>query len=229
VASALSDRYANASEEVKLSIVDAWGSSALYDLRGKEQLKRIVTHEDGYPALYAARILASDPDETTKNQGMTRLIRFADAGTSGERRQALRALPGYEEATMRVLLSATKSEDPEVSLIAWARLIQSPQLRAQAQKHLSKIAESTDPLAFQARAALSASGDREILPLLQRQLENQDPVTRRLAGRALLRLRAWDDVAPLLADEEASVRRTIACEIIAQPHRPQFGEDGHPR
>lgn len=229
VANALSDRYTNASEEVKLSIVDAWGSSALYDVRGKEQLKRIVSHEEGYPALYAARILADDTDETTKNQGMACLIRFAETGTSPERRQALRALPGYEEETTRILLSATESEDTEVALIAWARLLQSPKFRAQAQHHLSEIAESADPLAFQAQAALSAFGDREILPLLHRQLESQDPLTRRLAGRALLRLRAWDDVAPLLADEEASVRRTIACEISAQPLRPQFGEDGHPR
>src|SRR5690606_14158208 len=51
VANALSDRYEEGPEEVKLAIVDAWGSSALYDFRGKEQLKRIVTHEEGYPAL----------------------------------------------------------------------------------------------------------------------------------------------------------------------------------
>lgn len=227
VADALVDRFDRADEESKLAIVDAWSSKALYGIRGRRQLTRLLSHKDGYPSLHAAALLCADPDEAVKNQGMTRLLRFSEQGTPEERRVALRLLPGTEARTTQALVKATKAEDLDVAIIAWARLLQSPRHREASLQRLREWADSKDPLAYQARAAISTLGDSAILPLMRRQSTDEDPQRRLLAGGALLRLRSFDDIALLLADEDIHVRRSIACRVVAEPYHPRFDETDH--
>lgn len=214
---ALKDRFDTAEEQLRLAIVDAWGKPALFDAGGRDQLVRLLTETAGFETLHAARILAEDEDETTRNLALGRLIQLSKDGTKDERRMAVTFLPSHREVTVRRLLELTDVEDEHVSVIAWARLLGNPHYRTRAQVRLLKWADSDSPVAFQARAALAAAGDERILPLMKKQSRAPEPETRLVAGNGLIRLGALTQVAPLLADENENVRQAIACRTLARP------------
>ncbi len=216
VTAALHDRYSPADEELRLAIVDAWGQPRVFKAGGERELTRIMTHESGFPALHAASILVRKSGSDVANQAATRLERFVIDGTPQERRLALRVLPMERPDTKPLLVAQTKNNDQEVALIAWARLLGSSSYEKPAQKALSEWARSDSHLAYQARAALAASADDRILPLLIRQSQDDDPETRQVAGYGLVRLGSWPYIARLLADPEPSVRHAVACRTVAR-------------
>ncbi len=220
VALALVDRFSVAEEQEALFIVDAWGKLPLFSAGGKEQLSRLVNKGDGMSTLSAAGILARDGDESTRNLALTRLTRFMRDGSRDERRLAIRLLPHGLGAMDEELIRATKAEDEEVAVIAWARLLSRDAHKRNAQERLTQWAKTSTSLGYQARAALAASGDADVLPLLKKQALATDPTTRRVAGQGLLRLGAFDAAALLLADKDSEVRRDIACRALALPPRP---------
>lgn len=217
VSVALEDRFDVADEELRLAIVDAWGKPALYTAGGREELRRLLTHEHGFDALHAAHLLAKDDDESLRNRALHRLIRFSKDGSAEERRMAIRFLPSHEKATVARLLELTETEDAQVAVIAWARLLGNRHYQKRAQKNLFEWADSDAPVAFQARAALAAGGDEGVLPLMLEQMRSKLPENRKVAGNGLVRLGALSEVAPLLADEDEGVRRDIACRILRRP------------
>lgn len=223
VVDALRDRYSAADEELRLAIVDAWGQPRVFNAGGERELTRIMTHETGFPALHAASILVRKPSADLANQADTRLQRFIHDGTPQERRLALRVLPIERPSTTSLLVANTKNEDQEVALIAWARLLGDPEHAKAAQKELSEWARSDSPLAYQARAALAASADDRILPLLIRQSEDADPETRQVAGYGLVRLGSWPYIARLLADPDPGVRHAVACRTVAREPQGSSG------
>src|SRR5690606_18173122 len=93
-----------------------------------------------------------------------------------------------------------------------------------AQKALFGWADSDAPVAFQARAALAAGGDERVKPLMVEQMNSPLPENRKVAGYALIRLGAFGEMAPLLADEDETVRRDLACRTLARPYLTQNGE-----
>lgn len=133
---------------------------------------------------------------------------------------ALTLLPRPHPETTPQLLKLAADRDEEISLLAWARLLGVPRYRAAAQIKLLDWADSTSVLAYQARAALASAGDATIVPFLERQLAHQEERTRINAGYGLLRLNAWKEMAPLLADPAPKVRRAIACRVLARPYSP---------
>lgn len=217
---ALRDRFEAADEQMRLAIVDAWSKTGLYEKGGRAHLARLLTHENGFDALHAASVLAGDEDESLRNRALNRLIRFTKDGTTEERRMALRLLPVSERDARIRLLELTRVENEQVAVIAWARLLGHASHRAKAQKKLLAWAKSDSEVALQARSALSASGDERILPLMLEQMTSSAPQTRRVAGSALIRLGAFSEVAPLLADEDPEVRRYVACRVLARPPLP---------
>lgn len=222
VAQALRDRYEPGNEEIRLAIVDAWAQKKTFRAGGEKALTRLISAENGFPALHAASVLVKQSSSSDlRNRAATRLVRFAEEGTVQERRLALRFMPLSRSETIPQLLKQRKSDDSEVAVIAWARLLGHEKYHADAQIALSEIARSDSPLAFQARSALAASADERILPLLMIQARSEDPSTRRVAGYGLVRLAAWSSVAPLLADANDSVRHAVACRALATPPRPR--------
>ncbi len=225
VTAALRDRYLPADEELRLAIVDAWGQPRVFKAGGERELTRIMTHESGFPSLHAASILVRKSESDLANQAATRLERFVIDGTPQERRLALRVLPIERSDTTPLLVAQTKNDDQEVALIAWARLLGSPKYEKSAQKALSEWARSDSHLAYQARAALAASADDRILPLLIRQSEDDDPETRQVAGYGLVRLGSWPYIARLLADPEPAVRHAVACRAVARAPQGSSGDE----
>lgn len=216
VALALLDRFETADEALRLAIVDAWAAPALYEEGGRAQLTRLLTHERGFDALVAASVLAREENETLRNRGINRLLYFTKEGTTEERRMAVRLLPGGPKGTVMRLLELTKSEDREVAVIAWARLLGNDEHRDEAQSMLLKWARENSSVGIQARSALAATGDERVLPFMLSQMKSKHPESRRVAGAALVRLGAFTELAPLLADEEPDVRRVVACGAVAR-------------
>lgn len=222
VTQALQDRYEAGNEEIRLAIVDAWAQKKTFMAGGEVILSRLISQENGFPALHAASVLVKQSkNPELRNRAATRLLRFAKEGTVAERRMALRYMPLSRGETIPLLVEQRNSDDAEVALIAWARLLGHKQHHDAAQTTLSEIARSDDPLAYQARSALAAAADDRVLPLLIIQAQSEDPSTRQVAGYGLIRLAAWPHVAPLLADQNDNVRHAVSCRALSTPPRPR--------
>ncbi len=216
VALALQDRFVTADEQLRLAIVDAWSQPGIYEQGGRRQLARLLTHESGLDALVAASVLAREENESLRNRGMNRMLYFADEGTTDERRLAARLLPAGSGVTTKKLVELTKAQDPQVALIAWARLLGDARHRDAAQRTLLAVARKDTSEGFQARSALAATGDERILPFMKEQMKSSSPENRRVAGTALVRLGAYPELAPLLADENPEVRHVVACRALTR-------------
>ncbi len=215
VLTALTDRFRNAEEPIRLAIVDAYGKPALLETGGLERLQRISETETGFAALHAAALLSRKQGEVGQ-RGLNRLKEFARHGTRQERRLALRLLPADSEATRALLLDLTRSADPAVSVIAWARLLGWPEYADTAQKALMDIAREDTDQSYEALAALAAAGSPQATEFLVEQLQSPHANLRLVAGYGLLRLGEFRSLAPLLADRSAEVRRNISCRLLAE-------------
>src|SRR5690606_3816645 len=111
-------------------------------------------------------------------------------------------------------------QNAEVAAIPRARLPGNNAERSKAQTALLKIAQDASSTGYQARSALAAAGDERVLPLLIQQMNSPSIEARRSAGTSLVRLGAFPELAPLLADPEPEVRRPIACQVLARPPLP---------
>lgn len=232
----LKDRFGSADEAGKLAIVDAWAEPASYEAGGRVELENTAAEaKGGFVAVHAAATLSrlGAPDEL----GFGRLATFVKDGTTDERRMAIRVLPIDHAGTEAVLVRASADSDESVALLAWVRLYaratssggKNDKLAADAEKKLLEWARTKatgkENLAHQARAALAAYGSKDVLPHLTRERASKDADARIVAAQGLIRLRAFQTVAPLLADEDAHVRRTVACQLLtALPSDP----DAHP-
>lgn len=216
----LRDRFETADEELRLAIVDAWAQPGMYEKGGRRQLARLLTHDRGFDALHAASVLTREQNETLRNRAFNRLLTFTSEGTTDERRMAARLLPQGRKGTTMRLLELTKSDDREVAVIAWARLLGDPEQRELSQATLLKWAKEETSVGFQARSALSVTGDERILPLMLEQMRSKSPESRRVAGATLVRLGAYTELAPLLADEDPNVRHAVACQAITRAPLP---------
>lgn len=215
---ALKDRWHRADELLRLAIVDAWSQPASLSAGGKAQLLRLVESESGLPALQAARTLLQS-DAEVRELAARKLLAAAREGSTGERRMALRLLPPRHPETLAVLQGAAGDADPDVRVLANARLLEFPAERRGARKQLHEMARGQGSAALQARAALAADGDASIVPLLQKQLQDERASHRKLAAMGLLRLQRYDDAAPILADESPSTRTELACQLVAPDPR----------
>ena len=219
VSGALHDRFMKMDEALRLAVVQAWGTPELYAHGGQKELERLVAHNTGLEVVAAASILARDLAPEVKNPAMTRMIRFMNEGTTDEQRLALIMMPVSSVDTTSALIEKTHAEDTQVAIIAWSRLLSHPTFQKRAEDQLTTLATSSpDPsLVLQAEAALAAGGSIKVEPLLKNRLGDKDPSIRKVSGIGLVRLGLIAEAAALLADEDADVRRTIACRISAAP------------
>jgi hypothetical protein len=212
---ALKDRFESAGEEARLAIVDAYASPALLSVGGLAQLRRIVEEDNGFVALHAASLLAKQSGEE-RALGIARLVRFATEGTTEEKRLALRVMPSDSKETESTLLAATRAEDEQVAIIAWARLLGRDTRTTAAEEALLKLAqEKKKDLAYQAKAALAAAAAPQAEELFLADVKAPSPEIRIIAGYGLLRLQRFETLAPLLADDERSVRQAVGCRLLS--------------
>lgn len=212
---ALKDRWHRADEPIRFAIVDAWSAPASFRDGGKAELVRLVETEMGLWALQAAHALIVADGEAS-SLATSRLLRTARQGSTSERRMALRLLPASDPDTTATLKEAANDPDPEVAVLAQARLLDFPAERERALKSLRKLAAGHGMAALQARSALAAAGDSSVGASLLEQLADARASHRKMAALALFRLGRFNDAAIVLADRSPSVRSDVACNVLAR-------------
>lgn len=217
---ALVDRLQTAPGNLQLSVLDALAQPGVADVDDHAALAHIVDSGRGTTALHAAYLLSrlspgAEGSEALIEKGLARLLSFAQDGSEEEQRMALRLLPASEPRAEARLRSATEDANPEVRVIAWARLLGRDASRPAAEKALLELARGDDRVAYQARSALAAAGSEAVLPFLLEQARAPQVEFRLLAGQAFIRLGRDQDLAPLLVDPATRVRRTLACGRLA--------------
>ncbi len=215
---ALLDRWDRADEETRIAIVDAWSMPRALGSGGERELAKAAEAGAGMPALAAAQALLRGSGEHAA-AAVTLLTRAIQSGDSDERRLAMRMAPLSNAEVLRVVKEAAKDADREVSVMAWARLLELAPQRSAAQAELKKLAKGTDNIAEQARAALAALGDESVKPTLLAALAAKLPGDRQTAALGLVRLGDYGSAARVLADEDATTRATLACTILARDER----------
>jgi len=213
---ALVDRLTSTDPEVQLSVLDALAQPEVAEVDHYAALQSVVDRGEGIPALHAAYLLSRIPQAGDAAQhGVARLLTFAEHGSEEEQRLALRLLPAQEPRAEALLLAATEHANPEVQVIAWARLLGRDASRKKAEAALLELANASDRVAYQARSALAAGGSAAVLPFLIEQARAPQVEFRLLAGQAFIRLGRDRELAPLLADPATRIRRALACSRVA--------------
>jgi hypothetical protein len=215
---ALRDRWDRADEDTRLAIVEAWALPKAYATGGERELISVAESGTDLTALAAADALLRNASSHTM-AAITLLGRAIAQGSSDERRLAMRTAPLTDAEVVRVIEEAAKDADPDVRVMALARLLELDKRRAGAQKELTKLAQGKDNTADQARAALAALGDQSVKPALRAALGSSRPGERRVAALGLIRLGDYATAASALADEDATLRATLACTILAREAR----------
>jgi hypothetical protein len=209
---ALVDQWARADEPTRLTIIDAWGMRAAFRSGGERELVTIAETKQGTEAIAAAEALVR-ANGKSRATGVAVLIRAVAEGTEAERRLAIQWVPLSDPDARREVDKAAKADDPEVRVIALARLAGLDENET-ALAGLRKLAKKDDELGLQARAALAAAGDSGVKPQLTGLLGAKRAHFRSVAARGLLDLGDYSAAALALADDDPDVRTKVACDVL---------------
>jgi hypothetical protein len=210
----LGDAWERAAEDLRLSIVEAYGARRSFDAGGREQLLRIAESGRGLPAVAAAGVLLR-VDSKASGTATTLLARAITEGASDEQRLAIATAP-LSGPIVEALNEASTDADPEVRIAALERLLAVPAQRTRALAALRDQAKPSAAAPAAARDALARAGDASVSPALKKELVSADLRRRERAGSALLLLEDYASAASLLGDGEANVRVSIACKILSK-------------
>jgi hypothetical protein len=210
----LNDRWAQAEEDVRAVIIEAWAMPRAFEAGGEKELVRIAETASGTLAIAAAHALFTSGGQF-RDLGTQVIARAIADGTRSERQLAIRLADVSQQALESAIKEASKDADRYVRVMAHAKLVTLEAHRQQSLKELRELARATGNDAIQARAALAAAGDLSISDALRAQLSAKSAEQRQLAARGLLRLGLYPDVATALGDENPDVRTAVACHVLS--------------
>jgi hypothetical protein len=215
VVRALRDFWERSDEPTRIAIVEAWAMPTAFRTGGRAELSRVAQGGTGLPELSAAAQLVR-LDSGSSGAELTRLIQAAKDGSIDERRLALRSLPLSDRTARQALSQASVDADSEASVLALSRLLGDASESARARSALKKLASGRGRSANLARDALAGAGDASVVPQLLVARASSDAAERQAAGRGLLSLERYAELATLLGDRDANVRSGIACSVLAR-------------
>lgn len=217
----LLDLWAVASTERRHDIVLAWAMPASFEAGGERELTRAVELTGGEPAVVAALLLASR-DAGPPGLGTSALLAFIGGTQQRERLLALDAAP-WRNAELRAAITAARTHDDAATrVIALLRLVEHGAIDAAGILELRKLsAAPSESVALAARATLARAGDASVQAALRADLLGERGDDRTLAALALVELEDWAGAARALADDSPSVRRTVACQMLAPSKEPR--------
>lgn len=217
---ALRDLWSGADEIVRQAIADAWGAPRLVDVGGRRELIWAAETQRGMPALAAAGALAQLTGEGV-SEAIGVLVRTIEDGPPNERIFALGLAPLSDPFALKAVDKAAEDKDDVIAVTAaWRKLTASGQLapsdkdRKALVKRLFEIAKSDSTRALQAQKALAAAGEKDVVPLAEKGLSSKDPVTREASGHVFVMLGQTPKAVVLVADNELSVRASVACAVL---------------
>jgi HEAT repeat protein len=210
---ALVDLFATADEGLRQAIVDAWGHEVAASAGGLHEVIRVAENDAGAPAIEAASVLLRfAAREDAAAIGTRTLVQAIGRGVPRNRTLAIADAPLHAPAVVDALRKAAKSEESSVRAAALARLSESPDTRPQALLELWAMQKAGLRVAL---LALARAGVPETGHLLEDDLSSKDEGTRLSAMRALVGLGQLTGAADLLADDDARVRMTTSCTMLA--------------
>lgn len=212
---ALADLWAHADEQLQVAIVDAWAMPGVLANGGRAALVRTAEANNSMASIDAAAALIRVGGDTAPT-GRAVLARSIKEGTAVERVAAIQLAPLPDADVLASLDAAAGSDDPQVRVVALARLLDVPERRAAAVGKLQAMARTADAAARQARLALAAASDPAAAALLEKDLFTGGPSYRERAAVALFRLGKASKMAPSLADPDPSVRMAVACSLVSE-------------
>jgi HEAT repeat protein len=217
---ALRDLWAQADDELRMAIVDAWAERASFASGGERELAAAAESSTGLASVSASFALARSGGAESAPAN-ARLRRYMQDGSDDEKRLALSIAPldAENEATLR---DAAKKASPELRAVAWARLSRVPTARNDAIVALRALANAkpASPADEHARdialSVLAEAGDTSVHATLVKNLTDKDRQTRARAARGLTELGDYSNAATVLGDDDANLRTDLACSILAR-------------
>ena len=240
VANRLRDLWVGADEALREDIAIAWASSDVYPFGGKDALVVLIASGHGPGVIEAAAAVIREWDHTDRELVASSVAHIVRTIASAPRRGRLHAIAVARLDRGNDMLAAVEKastdDDLHVRVAALARLTASPPHRAKAIEQLESFAGGGRPpapesgahadpgvlvLRSRAKMALASAGDVRIQAWLEEDLKAPDPYERLAAASALVALGRSARAAPLLADDDPSVRTRAACTLmmVARIHK----------
>jgi hypothetical protein len=218
VALLLRDLWTVGDSGLREAIARAWASSSIWPSGGREALRVVLASDHGPGVVEAAGAVLGrlDAGPELETLAASALARSIATGTRSLRLQAL-VQARLEVAGLRAAVeSAAGDDDLEVRVAALGRLAEHDPV---AVKELEDLAQPGAPAGASARLALADAGDRRVQAWLENDLAAPAPQDRVRAAAALATLGVAARGAPLLADDDPSVRTRAACVLVTAPSR----------
>lgn len=219
----LKDYFHRAEEEEQITIVEAWSMPQARKNGGERELTWVAETQRGSAAIAAASALLHSGPEL-RELGAQVIARYIEHGSQSEQRLAILLAELRHPDMSKAVRAATHSDDPEVRVMAWARLVGHGAYRQEAQNALRKLAQRDDDQAVQARAALATIGDASVTPALTEQLTSRRSGLRRSAAKSLVKLGAYSEAATALADDRPDIRAETACFVLSRTHNERHAK-----
>ncbi len=234
IANRLRDLWTGAGEGLHHDIAVAFASPAVLRNGGREALAHLLAVTSGDDAVtVAGAVLGADIDDPPLRAAAAGRLIFALAEGTGQRERihAIAVAPIGRSAKQtaeetKTLLDAlrkgSKDEDADVRMAALGRLADARggapaddrTAAVQALEGLALPDPQTAMRGSRARLLLAEAGDLRIQAWIEGDLRSPDNATRLGAVDALAALGRASRAAPLLADDDPSVRTRAACVIL---------------
>jgi hypothetical protein len=222
---ALVDVYAAASPAERREIVIAWAAPASYAAGGQIELENLAevmvsssTESKGtgvLSVLAAVGLLEHAPGSPL---GSTALVRAIESSAAETRLLAIEATPWTDVPARAAIAAARKHEDPATRVLALWRFAVMGALDADGTRELEQLAsDNATAVGAVARAALAEAGNAGVQPALRTDLAAKQADRRAFAALSLLSLADYSGAARALGDDSPRVRRTVACQVLADP------------
>lgn len=211
---ALSDVYSGAAPQERREIVLAWSLPASFVAGGGEQLEALA-QGGGDEAVLAAIALVGQAESAAL--GAATLLRAIEGDQAEQRLDAIAAAPWSDAKLREAIGAARRHTDPATRVLALWRFVEVGAVDATVSQELAQLATDTiTPVGAVARAALARAGKPDVKLALRADLAARAADRRTLAALALLELKDWPGAARALGDDSPNVRRTVACQVLAQ-------------
>jgi hypothetical protein len=225
LATRLRDLWSSGDDAVREDIAVAWALSPVFENGGREALRVEIAGGHGPGAIAAAGVVSrtASKDAELSSSANALLSRTIAEGSHRDRLHAIATAP--RPAVLDALRKAAHDDDPDVSISALARLVDQKEDRDESLRALEAIAAygvkgtpaddaRKRELASRARLALANGGDLRIQAWIEQDLASDAPERRVMAASALAALGRSARAAPLLADQDPSVRTRAACTMM---------------
>jgi|HubBroStandDraft_1064217.scaffolds.fasta_scaffold00419_9 hypothetical protein len=209
----LSDLWTVGDDGLREDIARAWSVASVWSAGGRGALENVLASGHGPGVIEAAfAVLARrEPADDLSNLATAEMARAIGSGSEVTRLQALTEAPLDHPDLLAAVKAASKDDDRAVRIAALGRLAEHD---PGAMEALEALARPGQRLGAHARLALAFAGDRRAQAWIEGDLKASAPAERLAAATALAALGLAARSAPLLADEDPSVRDRAACTIV---------------